>query len=555
MLQLRNIFTVALLVILVTGCTTSLKVTKLNDDTNIDINGVIYYLPKSSFQIAVKRVLNECPYVYKDKIFIKFTNSVEVAYSTVSDLDNAYVIDYNSLSAASKDYDLEINLYGNGTLKSINSSSSDKTGEIISSVAKSLAVLALINTTGGAALVPASVPEAEPGILEKEKEEPLLIQLCSDDVLNALANQETATKNAKKANVKLAAKLAELKKLVTTIDAIGVKKTSPAYKKKLKELAVLHEDSEAKNKILADITKQLTLTSSYQVNGITNKAKELHISRKELIDSGWITDKEYTNASEIGLRLFKLYFKLDSAYIAEAKPELKLESADKKSKANLKAESLYDSEYEMEVDEGNEVEGSGIYYQQGANIRIQICSEVNCSDKKPYFNKIIYASDAGRVARLPFKNGAFQDNSFEAKFSDKGMLEYVKFSSSSSAEKAASTLNDVVDTYGDYKAKRSVYDKSEIDAAKAKAAEDEVKEITNLDQQIAILTKTQELEALNEQANAAIDKLKRELELKQLLKSIDDMTPSKAAEELARLQIEVEISKLLKELKALKVAD
>ena len=560
MFRFNNFLIASSLVFLTTSCSTSLSVKKLEDSKNV--NGVIYYLPRSSFQVSIKRELNKCPYAIDDKVYIDVSNKVEVVYSTISDISNAYVIDYDSLSSATKEFDIEVSMYPNGTLKSINTTSSDKTGEIIASVAKTAAMLALVNTTGAGGL--AMLTASGQGEKENQGLTPLPIPLCSDAVKQALVNRDSAKSEFKDANEKLAAKLKELlslKKLVK--DEAGIEAPAPAYEAALKALGVLNTDAAIKENILDEINSKLTYTSTYQLYGITIGSQDLRLSPEELEKSGWVENKKYADATTVSADILKLFFNTQVAYVKEevedkapevavdklgAGPEVGApEDAVEKQKANgnsLIASSVFERddvvEHESESDDD-----SGIVYQQGANVSIKICKDEKCANSNPQFNKIVYASDAGSLARLPYKNDAFQENSFEAKFSDKGMLEYVKYSSNSPAENAADTLSDVADAYASYKTKRHEYEKAEIEALAAKSAADDAKELADLDHQIAILKKAKELEVLSKQADAEIGRLKRELELKKLLKEIDDLEPDEAAEELARIKIQVEIEKLL----------
>ena len=425
------------------------------------------------------------------------TNKIEVTHSSISDTKNAFIIDYEKLSSATKEYELEVNLYDNGTLKSINTSASDKTGEIITSVAKTAALLALINTTGTA-----GVAVAVAGTQKAGKQ-----PVCDTSIIAAISSKKTAVKAVKDADKIVADKLEELKKLKALVkDKAGIEKPNPAYEKALKALALSHEDATIKRNELDAINKKLTITTKYTVHGLDDQT--LKVKPEVLIKSGWVKKDVYIDADVKGAELLKLYFSVEGEDTS-ANNKKAIENAT-----------------------------SGIVYQQGETVKLKVCSDQPCVTSKPHFDKNIFATDAGRLARLPFSNGAFEENGFEAKFNEKGTLQYVKFSSSSTGEKAAGTLADVAEVYGDYKTKRKAYSDAEL-------AKVDTKEIADLDHQIEILTKTKELKALNKEADEDLAKLKRELELKQLLHSIKELEPDEAAEELARLKIVLEIQQLL----------
>ena len=118
------------------GCTTQLQVMsdeadigKLKDPKGGPLEGVIYYLPSVEFDITATWRLVSCN---DDKADARL--SFELAERYVADHSRPFVIDYKMLEAWLKHTDLEVLLYPNGTLRSINGDVQDKAGTVVPSL-------------------------------------------------------------------------------------------------------------------------------------------------------------------------------------------------------------------------------------------------------------------------------------------------------------------------------------------------------------------------------------------------------------------------------------
>ena len=90
--------------------------------------GVVYYLPVASYDITVTWLLTKCA-----SAEIAFQVSATIVEKLVADTGSPYVIDYSRADTLLKQTDLQVALYENGTLKSLNGSSGDASGEVLTS--------------------------------------------------------------------------------------------------------------------------------------------------------------------------------------------------------------------------------------------------------------------------------------------------------------------------------------------------------------------------------------------------------------------------------------
>lgn len=179
--------------ILLSGCTNYLKVDPIVRETSEPTEGVLYYLPKKEFEIELTRQIKTCG---REEIEIIQTSLV--TDKNLTDFSEAYLVKYRELDSKTKKIDLALELYSNGTLKSMNGIMTDKSGEIIE------------NSVSGAiriartALLPASAVLSAGDSLE---------ELCEMQVRSALARLKTLNEQKKDKEKELADKKKEIENL------------------------------------------------------------------------------------------------------------------------------------------------------------------------------------------------------------------------------------------------------------------------------------------------------------------------------------------------------
>jgi hypothetical protein len=114
------------------GCT-DLEVRRLGHGVT---EGIPYYLPKKSFLVSAEYVLNECALDQATPPNFRFrtTKTITILPLVEPDEKEKFYIPYSSLRNAFKDTDISVENYENLTLKSVNATVSDKTGETITAL-------------------------------------------------------------------------------------------------------------------------------------------------------------------------------------------------------------------------------------------------------------------------------------------------------------------------------------------------------------------------------------------------------------------------------------
>lgn len=158
---------------LLTACA-SLEVKKRPSDSAV-IEGIPYSLPQKSYLISAKYTLLKCGVSKTDSKKIEFSVKKEISVAAVTrpDPDQRYFVPYNSLRSVFKDIDFSIENYDNQTLKSVNATVNDKTGET---------AVAVLGTAIRVATLVAGGALAAGGSAQALKDS----DLCDDEVLQAL---------------------------------------------------------------------------------------------------------------------------------------------------------------------------------------------------------------------------------------------------------------------------------------------------------------------------------------------------------------------------------
>jgi hypothetical protein len=114
------------------GCT-DLEVKRLGHGVT---EGIPYYLPKKSFLVSAEYVLNQCDLdtASPPNLTFRITKTITIVPLVEPDENEKFYIPYSSLRNAFKDTDITVENYDNLTLKSVNATVTDKTGETITAL-------------------------------------------------------------------------------------------------------------------------------------------------------------------------------------------------------------------------------------------------------------------------------------------------------------------------------------------------------------------------------------------------------------------------------------
>ncbi len=148
-----------LLAIFVTACT-ELEVRRFDGGT---IEGIPYLLPSKSFVVSIQYTLEECSLdasVTPPSFKFVVGKTISVVPAIEPDVTEKYVVPYSSLHHWTKDTDITIENYDNLTLKSVNATVTDKTGETINALIGT--TLRVASLAGGVRLSAANSRNAGP---------------------------------------------------------------------------------------------------------------------------------------------------------------------------------------------------------------------------------------------------------------------------------------------------------------------------------------------------------------------------------------------------------
>lgn len=473
--------------------------------------GAIYYLPKTEISVTVSHVLKKCPYVVqikKDEFELHFEvdTKASIAVKPIADIESAYLISYRELESISKEFTFDLQYHPNGMIKSVNTTSDDKSADMALSLAKAAGTVALIHGLGPAGLI-AAIPMVS-GDAAHKSSPPIFsvpIFLCVPNVKSALNNKDEKLAAVKNATKKLKAKIKEIQGLRKSIAEATENAAQLAdLKLALAQLSKIQAEFEQASNEYDDLMKLLTIKQTYKFSSTQTESlvPEKGVAIKDQLLPKWVGgSSDVLNAA---IEQLTLKFTIPS----------------------LPAST-------------NISKGDGIVYRQGALVDIKLCRSDSCDKNKYVATERLFLSDAGPMAVLPFVNEVFQENQFSATFLENGMLQSVKYSSNSQGEVATKSVENIASEYAKYKTQHAQLKQADIQAVYDK-------NLTDLDQQISLLEKQKELQELTKEENTVLMQLQQEIELRKLLSEIDVMDTEEAQRELDRLIIQQQINDLLK---------
>jgi hypothetical protein len=447
---------------------------------------------------------------YKNKPSLKA--DVQVAMKAtitpvhLTDPEHAYAIRYEDMSDGTKSTDYSVETYPNGTLKSINVTLDDQTGEIAQST-----ISGALKIAAAASGFPIISPNINGGAGEENKKKcngisvesydtwlEKKIQLCNADVRLALNEKDDLDVSYKKVagnqltqRGNVAEKMAEIVQLEKKIADDGARleelmvadndtltevevgelrdlpgnilKAKGDLRKKNEELAGLNEtlaktlkESEKLKKDRAKIRKSLTITTVTDFRP-DNDTLTVDLGGIEEVRNKWMNVevmKEYCskNSGECGvadndtLNVFYAQAALSPTIskLAQTTPPTK----------------------------------NFLVYRQPVRSPLWICKEQKCFDndnnfqaeaKNVLFTANVDVPQLGVLASLPLTNYPFQNNALTASFAETGALTKLTYVTNAAVAKAAEAFNQSVDAYTEYRKEKLNEDKLELERAKSES--------------------------------------------------------------------------------------
>lgn len=418
-------------------------------------SGVVYYLPRVDYDMQVTWILSSCPKQPGDRPEFDVTAKATAETSAGEPVS----ISYEDLSSLSKTTDFGIELYPTGILKSVNVTVNDHTADIAAEGIKAAV---------GIAKMVIGVPGLPNAAEATGASEDRVMIGCTEDAaqtLNGMAKQKDVAKTT-------AGALKTATKAASDFEA-DHKETSRAAEvvKEADKLATAQRDAQEKadsaTKAVADSVSKLTLTAqtSYSPGG---KMEVLGLAAaqqgKATPDS--LLEFRYKTMTDQWLVVpFAQTLTIANAQLDRAHWQGKDVSADAQQAAHMLWNSANGSpDVETPFVKTTVVVDSfaltrqssatsslvpasdclagkgpvcGILYRTMAPARVHICrvdtqADVDpvkalCRAKMSDDPALLFAEDRsipqlGQLASLPFRNGAFQNNTLTAEFSEAGAL-------------------------------------------------------------------------------------------------------------------------------------
>ncbi len=359
-----------------------------SSDENRPVEGLLYYLPAVGIDFEVTRTLANCKFE-NGKAKLDFKSEITVAEKVTIDPSEPHLIGYENLQNGLKDIDLTVELYENATLKSVNAIVTDKTANVVEN---SFSLLAN------------SVRISSGFDKETDKKHP-----CTEEVGKALEALPLETK-------KLKSKQVELNKIISD--------NNPEDAKKKKEI-------EARIKELGALITQYNSLLSWTERSmwIPTNSNDQHIFEP--------LDKNYV----------QIFFK---------KPERDAEANDFLSAAQdanhrISVEAKITPKVAVEIDlpKGDKNSKKHLVYRSPVPATLYLCKQV-CgaieSGGLPPREILLKTHDmllpqAGVKIALPFKNGAFEDQTLTVSFRENGSIEKFRYIDKAQFEAASGALN------------------------------------------------------------------------------------------------------------------
>ncbi|KIX14758.1 hypothetical protein [Dethiosulfatarculus sandiegensis] len=446
----RSIACLILGSLLLFGCTTNLQVDPITPPNHKNATGLVYYLPYTNYEIVITHELEKCDCLKNDGQYVRIDEKYvpDIGYKTTAavktlyfqDLENAYVIDYTKLGAESKTSSISVELYDNGTLKSINAQVDDKTQEIATGIAESVAKIA-------GAFMGVQIPSIQKGKRLSTKD---AIQLCNWQTLNALKAYKKTTQTIKDLNKAIEGLKEELlkEKAKEKPDQAKIDLLKGQIKKASEELGT-------QQKILAKITPLLTHAKVYQFSpGFDVEKRSKSLSGQDARDK-WL-NKDTLENSKIAKSL-KGIFDTDTAVLLP--PKSKKPQKDP-------ASSTPPIQVESAINQTDTGSPTGLAYRTPVKGVLLVCNRTKClnndGELAALFNEIIHEeatgiSQFGQVAYLPLENTPFLDNNIAVQFARDGTVTQFKYGENASAEEMVKLLQTTTDLgVGLYSAKQGV---------------------------------------------------------------------------------------------------
>ena len=539
--------------------------------------GLSYALPMVQYDLKITRALEECPTA--ERPWPRFTAKVEATQRYVA--GERFEVDYQALSSIMKSTTFNVAYHESGTLKSINSTAKDKTGDVLSDVARiGLAVGSIaMPGVGAPSIYKSTVASRDPVGIPTLRAEGVLA--CTDEAERAVAELSAATANVKQ----LTRETAELtQQLTRVVELVGLKllteKDRDEWAPIARRLLSTEEQLRAARQGLADAQEKLSATEARSWPNAADAPEAhagfLHPDETSLQKFQGLLEVRRPDGTNGGagslvpcgaandLRPAKGCIEAVSTLSAALVP---LAGSAQRSSVLWGQSVFWDAFFNRAAPQQTQDKkrsgivkttdkrwAKGIYVREPVEARLVICLPGGeprlggCSAPQTTVlsDKPVVAPQLGRLRLLPFTNGPFEDNSLQLAIRSNGLIETFQYGEESSASRASSSLATIAEKVDTSLEKMETERRDDIKYARdtqawmrTEAAAIRVEELAKLTYQID--EKNKQLELLKSQAalagagasiQMAAEQAKLEAEVKELQSQVAKI---KLANELAEL--------------------
>lgn len=489
------------------GCTASLdtRPDRYRTESDHAIEGVPYSLPMRQYSVSVARALTECPGPNPDggaPLELKF--GVEGKAETRLVAGENYLIDYLALQNVMTSSSLAIATHEtSGTLKSINASADNQLDEVISAAAKTAFSIASVLLP----VAPRQLLALPPSPLPADA--PVLRLTCTDAARKLLTDVSGKAKAVKDATEELSLATDAVAKATrigaqTRTERLNLYGLIETQQKKEQAL-------QAAKKKLEEAKAEVSVSGAYIWPGdFGTTEQELPFNseeRKKLRDLVRVaSDDESGTACEAGETI-------DGCVKRQVVTFVRLETITTPPE-ECTAESLVDP-WSTCVDNAQGVEArssgaaAGLFIRPPVDGRLVLCKEdkrCTAGEKRAVLvGETLPIPQLGQLRFLPFQTRAFQNRQLTLGLRADGTVEKFEFQSKAAGKRAAALAADLAAQLKAYDDARETEAEKKAKDARELAAAARAEELAELQQQITMMTKQNELKALLSPTPAAPD--------------------------------------------------
>ncbi len=399
------------------SCTTELRKLPESKWQNESATYQPYYLPQLELKVSVSRTLKKCGTRFEpEPLPTEVVAAVEMEASYSADETQPIVVDYEALDRPVSQVSLAFERYDNRTLKSINASIEDKTGQVASNVMSGIVTLVTKS------VLPARLMASRSW-------------MCKDGIVEAVAQRD-----------RLAQRVSALEKKLANL--VGVPDGSPgdpytdALKLQIKD--VKGELKEAKEN-LEPIAAQLRITDVQTWVPRSFSDGTIRLAPSQILMDRW-------------------FVKLDGE---SAEAELERQNLEKQLAVVASIEPSVPNNGLKKIAQNK----TALVYREPAKARVRACAMDVCPQGPVEAPRLLLSKDVdfpqgGTLVPLKLRNGPFDDTSLAATFAPSGAMVSFKYVSAAELVRMSETFKEGATAAGTI---ATSVRNSEVDRLKAEA--------------------------------------------------------------------------------------